>query len=81
MSIHIPDMVNHPPHYNSDKGIECIDAIRASLGLDGFLSYCKGNAQKYIFRCDAKEADGPLQDLKKAAWYLNRAIEELEAIE
>ena len=29
-----PDMVNHPPHYQSDNGIECIDAIRAALGRE-----------------------------------------------
>jgi hypothetical protein len=75
------DPVNHPKHYQSAGGIECIDAIRASLGLEGFLGYCKGNAHKYLFRCDAKELDGPLQDLKKAAWYINRAIQELEAIQ
>ena len=42
------DMVNHPPHYQSDNGVECIDAIRAALGRDGFIAYCRGNAMKYI---------------------------------
>lgn len=71
-----PDMVAHPPHYQSG-GIECIDAIRASLGLEGFLAYAKGNVAKYLWRSDHKGRR--LEDLKKAAWYLNRAIEELEA--
>ena len=39
------DLVNHPPHYQTD-GIECIDAIRASLGLEGFVAYCRGNANR-----------------------------------
>lgn len=69
-----PDMVNHPPHYQTD-GIECIDAIRASLGLDGFVAYCRGNAIKYSWRAGKK--DETAQDLKKAAWYLNRAADEL----
>lgn len=68
------DMVNHPPHYQTD-GIECIDAIRASLGLEGFVAYCRGNAIKYSWRAGKK--DETAQDLKKAAWYLNRAADEL----
>lgn len=67
-----PDMVNHPPHYQSDNGIECIDAIRAALGRDGFIAYCVGNSMKYHWR---EKAD-KLEDMRKAAWYLNRAIEE-----
>lgn len=70
------DAVNHPTHY-CQGGIECIDAIRASLGLEGFIAYCRGNIQKYLWRADFKGAK--LEDMKKAAWYLNRAIEELEA--
>lgn len=68
------DMVNHPPHYQTD-GIECIDAIRASLGLEGFVAYCRGNAIKYSWRAGKKGETA--QDLKKAAWYLNRAADEL----
>ena len=69
------DMVAHPPHYNHG-GIECIDAIRASLGLDGFSAYCRGAVIKYCWRCDFKGRK--VEDLRKAAWYLNRLIEELE---
>lgn len=72
------DMVNHPTHY-THGGIECIEAIRASLGLEGFIAYCRGNIQKYLWRSDFKEGGAKrLQDMKKAAWYLNRAIEEIE---
>lgn len=69
------DAVNHPKHYQSEDGIECIDAIRAALGVDGFVAYCRGNAIKYAFRSDKKENNA--QDLRKAAWYLTRAAEEL----
>jgi len=67
-----PDPVNHPPHYNAGA-IECIDAIRAALGREGFIAYCRGNALKYAWRSEHK---GGSEDLAKAAWYLNRAITE-----
>jgi hypothetical protein len=67
------DNVNHPPHYNQG-GIECIEAIKAALG-DGFADYLRGNVMKYLWRCDHK---GGVEDLKKAAWYLDRAIKEME---
>ncbi len=68
------DNVNHPPHYNQG-GIECIEAIKAATG-SGFVKYCTGNVIKYLWRYDNK---GGLEDLKKAAWYLDRAIKEREA--
>lgn len=61
------DMVNHPPHYNTG-GIEPIDYIEVN-NLDFHL----GNAVKYISR--ARYKGEYIQDLKKAIWYLNRAIE------
>lgn len=70
-----PDMVNHPPHYQSENGIECIDAIHAALGDDGFVAYCRGNAMKYTWR----EKIDPAEDLRKATWYLNKAAEVIEA--
>ena len=60
------DMVNRPSHYNYGD-IECIDAIRAMLGDDGFVAYCKGNALKYTWRAGLKSDTE--EDLKKAAWY------------
>jgi len=61
-----PDMVNSPSHYNKG-GIECIDAIRAALGEEGFKAYCRGNALKYTWRAGLKLDE--VEDLKKAAWY------------
>ncbi len=60
------DMVNRPSHYNYGA-IECIDAIRAMLGEEGFVAYCKGNALKYTWRAGLKS--NTTEDLKKAAWY------------
>jgi len=68
------DAVNHPPHYTAGE-IECIDAIRAALGREGFIAYCRGNAIKYLWRCEHK---GGTEDLRKAAWYLDRAIKDTE---
>jgi hypothetical protein len=68
------DLVNAPPHYRQG-GIECIDAIRAALTDDEFRGYLKGNSMKYLWREKHKGGD---QDLRKAAWYLNR-IETKEA--
>jgi len=67
-----PDMVNRPPHYNS-TGIECIDAIQAATG-DGYQYHLQGTVLKYLWRYRYKGK--PLEDLKKARWYLDRLIEE-----
>lgn len=66
------DMVNSPPHYNQ-AGIECIEAIFAALGPEGFKAYCKGNALKYMWRHQYKGK--PVEDLQKAQWYINKIIE------
>lgn len=71
------DNVNHPQHYMSSNGIETIDAIDAfTEGLTGYEAVYTGNVLKYI--CRWKKKNG-LEDLKKAAWYLNRLIKKLEA--
>jgi len=66
----VVDMVNQPPHYTYGD-IECIDAIRSALGPEGFAAFCRGNIIKYNWRCDHKNG---LQDLEKAAWYLNKLL-------
>lgn len=62
------DLVNHPPHYKSG-GIETIDFIEAKD-----LNYRLGNVIKYVSRAGKKASD-PVQDLEKAAWYLQREID------
>lgn len=69
------DSVNRPTHYASG-GIECIEAIKASMGQEAFLGYLKGNVQKYLWRYEKKV--NPVEDLKKARWYLERLIAEQE---
>lgn len=68
------DPVNRPDHYTSGN-IECIDAIRAALTDDEFRGYCKGNMLKYIWR---ERHKGGVESLKKARWYLDRLISEVE---
>lgn len=65
------DMVNSPPHYQSESGIECIDAIRAALTPEEFRGYCKGNAIKYVWRERNKGQD---ESMEKAVWYLNKEL-------
>ncbi len=67
------EAVDHPPHYRSASGHEAIDVIEA-----WGLGFCLGNVVKYIFRAGIK-APSPLEDLKKASWYLTREISRLEA--
>lgn len=67
------DPVNSPSHYASG-GVECIDAIKASMSHDAFLGYLKGNVQKYMWRYEKKV--NPSEDLKKAQWYLSKLIGE-----
>ena len=68
-----PDLVNHPPHYNQGT-IECIDAIEAALGTEGFLAYCRGNIIKYMWRANHKNG---AEDLEKARWYADRIVQTL----
>jgi hypothetical protein len=59
--------VDHPKHYNTGR-IEVIDAIEA-----WGLGFSLGNAVKYIARADHKGA--PVEDLRKAIWYLQRELD------
>lgn len=67
------DNVNHPSHY-TDGNIEVIDFIE-----DKKLNYHRGNALKYLCRAGKKDPAKEVEDLQKAAWYINREIQRLEA--
>jgi len=64
------ERVNHPSHYNHGD-IEVIDAIE-----DWDLNFCEGNVIKYVAR--HRHKGEPLEDLKKAKWYLERLIVRIE---
>jgi len=61
------DQIDHPTHYGGDTAYEAIKVIEA-----WGLGFCLGNTVKYIARAERKGA--PLEDLKKARWYLEREI-------
>ena len=65
------DVVNSPPHYKTG-GIEAIEGIEASMGPEAYAGYLKGNIMKYMWRYERKGK--PVEDLKKARWYLGRLI-------
>lgn len=69
------DNINHPSHYTQGS-IECIDAIKAAtVGKTGIEAVCVANVVKYLWRYEEKNG---LEDVKKARWYLERLISELE---
>lgn len=66
----LTERVNHPSHYNQGK-YEVIDVIR-----DWGLDFTEGNVVKYLARSKYKESR--IEDLKKARWYLDYLINQLE---
>ena len=71
---HVPDHdpVNHPDHYTAYNGFEVIDFTEQ-------LNFNRGNAVKYICRAGYKgDASAEVEDLRKAAWYINREIERID---
>ena len=70
------DMVNSPAHY-ADSNIETIDYIVDVLGDFDAISYCHGNVIKYTGSRLWKKGN-PIQDAKKAIWYLNKMVELME---
>ena len=69
----IMEKVNNinPPHYRQGD-IECIQAIKAACGDDGYDGYLQGNIMKYVWRF--KHKGRASDDLRKARWYLNELI-------
>lgn len=72
------ESVNHPKHYNSHpSGVECIDIIR-------HYCYDIGAAIKYLWRAGLKTEEGmtdrdkEIEDLRKAIWYINDRIRQLQ---
>lgn len=63
------DMVNDPPHYKTASGLEAIDVIEAFFADN----YHLGNVFKYLARAGKK--NNRIEDMMKARWYLDRAIE------
>ena len=68
------DMVRNPTHYQGIT-LETIDVIE-----DFKLNFNLGNSIKYILRCGKKDINKSVEDLKKAIWYLDREIHNLETL-
>jgi hypothetical protein len=68
------DNVNHPSHYGQGK-IEAIEYISDFLTPEEYQGYLRGNIAKYLHRWPYKNK---VEDLRKAAWYLDRLIKEAE---
>lgn len=64
------DNVNAPAHYTAG-GIECIEALQAMAGDEAHTDHCIQTAMAYLWRWRHKNG---LEDLRKAQWYLTRAI-------
>lgn len=69
------DMIDKPAHYNVGN-IECIEYLKDNLPWEAYTGYLEGNAKKYLHRWRHKGR--PVEDLKKAVWYLERLIQELD---
>ena len=63
------DMVNHPPHYCRENGMECIDEMELIFGKEETMTFCKLNAWKYRYRAADKNGQ---QDLEKSDWYIRK---------
>ena len=71
------DPVDRPQHYASTS-IECIDAMIETQGEEAVIDFCVCNAFKYLWRHREKNGD---EDVRKAAWYLNKAVELMDKYE
>ena len=68
------DPVSRPSHYmNRVPGIECIQVTE-------HFNFNRGNAIKYIWRAGKKNPEKEIEDLEKAAWYINREIERMRGL-
>lgn len=75
MDENVQDMVNHPQHY-TQGGIECIDALKAAtVGKRGIEAVCVANVIKYLWRYEKKNG---IEDIRKAKFYIERLLKELE---
>ena len=77
---HEPDNVNRPSHYqlNLPEHAEAKDVIRAVLGDEKYMGWCRGSALKYMIRAGKKTIADELEDLKKAKVFLEWEIETKE---
>ena len=64
----VPNLVNHPAHYEQSCSLECIQVMELVFGANAVRGFCLCNAFKYMWRYKHKNG---MEDLKKAQWYLD----------
>lgn len=64
-----------PNYYKDEKGKQCIDYMLEKFGKEAVYDFCVCNAYKYSFRAGKKNGNSETQDLKKAKWYLDYALD------
>lgn len=71
------EWVNHPEHYGGDTTYEVVKCLEAWDQLD----WCVASAITYLARLGKKHPslEGQIQELEKAAWFVNRRIEQLKS--
>ena len=68
------DPVNSPEHYTSHgSGLECIQVTE-------HFDFLIGNVIKYCWRGGLKENSSKIEDLRKAEYYIKRAIAKEEKL-
>lgn len=70
------EKVNHPSHYGGEENPYEVYKVLEAWGLD--KDFYLGNAVKYIARAGKKRGEHPVDEYKKASWYLNRRITTLD---
>lgn len=70
------DSVNGPQHYDGDA---CMVAIEKTLGREGAIGFCLGNAIKYMWRAGKKDPTKEAEDRQKALWYMDRAVKNMRS--
>lgn len=72
----VDDNINHPLRYTKGD-VECIDAIKAAtVGKTGIEAVDVGHVIRYLWRYEEKDG---LESVKKAQWYIEHLIKQLES--
>lgn len=70
------DVDNHPERYNGNSPYECYKVLKAWMSPQEYKGFLRGNCLKYLCRLGKKDEE--LKELKKASWYLNQLIEDID---
>lgn len=69
------DAVNHPEHYGGENNpYEVIKVLKAWMTPEQYMGFLIGNVFKYLARAEHKSPANPVEDVKKASFYLQEAM-------